>query len=63
MGSGASMTFTTQLTLVLSLAGVALWALCLVAGLGMGDAKSAFAFGASGGCFILGAFVVFWWSD
>jgi hypothetical protein len=56
------MTPINQLVLALSLAGVFLWALCLIAGLGMGSTQLAPILAGAAFCFLLGASIVFWFA-
>jgi len=52
-----------KLTLALSLIGVSLWGLCLIAGLGAGNTRLAASLAGLAFSFILGASMVFWFSE
>ena len=56
------MKFSNQLALILSLIGVLLFGLCLVAGLGLHDNKLSFSLAMTAVCFLMGAFVAFWYA-
>ena len=57
-----AMKFSNQLALILSLIGVLLFGLCLVAGLGMGSTQLAPILAGAAFCFLLGASIVFWFA-
>jgi peptidoglycan/LPS O-acetylase OafA/YrhL len=56
------MKFSNQLALILSLIGVLLFGLCLVAGLGLHDSTTSYALAMTAVCFLMGAFVAFWYA-